>query len=273
MLKQINDVTIKPLPMIGGGDTRPVKGSELFPELYANIFLCAKKNSGKSSVIYNIIDKCSGRDTKILAFVSTIHKDNAWKQIAELCKKRKLHFEPHTSLKEDGVDILEKFLTEEAEPQEEEEAEETPKPKNILMVDPDSDDEDEPKRKKKEKYIAPEWIIVLDDLSTELKAKSLISLLKKNRHLKAKVIVSSQYMQDLSPESRKQIDTWLVFGSQNREKLEIIYKDADISVPFDEYLKMYEIATEKEYSFLYIDTRRDKFRRNFDCEFTMRAEK
>ena len=272
MLKQINDVTIKPLPMIGGGDTRPVKGSELFPELYANIFLCAKKNSGKSSVVSRIIDECSGRDTKILAFVSTIFKDNAWLQIAALCEKRKLYFEPHTSLKEEGVDLLEMFLKEQAVPPEPKE-EKTKKPKNVLLVDSDSDDEDEPKRKKKEKYIAPEWIIVLDDLSTELKAKSLISLLKKNRHLKAKVIVSSQYMQDLSPESRKQIDTWLVFGSQNREKLEIIYKDADISVPFDEYLKMYEIATEKEYSFLYIDTRRDKFRRNFDCEFTMRAEK
>lgn len=265
-MQKINDVTIKPIPMIGGGDTRPVKGAQLFPELYANIFLCAKKNSGKSSVIYKIINDCSGRDTKILAFVSTVFKDNAWLQIAALCKKRGLYFEPHTSLKDDGVDRLDTFLKEQAQPEEPEEDEEDEKRKNLLLLDSDSDD-DEPK-KRKEKFIAPEWIIVLDDLSTELKAKSLVSLLKKNRHLKAKVIVSSQFLHDLAPESRKQIDTWLVFGNQNQEKLEIIYKDADISVPYDKFLKMYEVATAEKYSFLYVDTRRDEFRRNFNYRFS-----
>jgi len=272
MLKQINDVTIKPLPMIGGGDTRPVKGSELFPELYANIFLCAKKNSGKSSVVSRIIDECSGRDTKILAFVSTIFKDNAWLQIAALCEKRKLYFEPHTSLKEEGVDLLEMFLKEQAVPPEPDRGKGVKPPKNILLVDPDSDEEDEPKRKKKEKYIAPEWIIVLDDLSTELKTKSVVSLLKKNRHLKAKVIVSSQYINDLAPESRKQIDTWLIFGSQNEEKLEVIYKDADIHVSYEEFHEMYKVATKEDYSFLYVDNRHNEFRRNFNYKFTISAK-
>ncbi len=266
MLKQISDVIIKPIPMIGGGDNRPVRGAKLFPELYANIFLCAKKNSGKSSVIYNIINECSGRDTKILAFVSTVFKDNAWLQVAALCKKRGLYFEPHISLKDEGVDHLELFLKDQAQPEETEEEDEKDKKKNLLLLD--SDDEEEDKPKKKEKQIAPEWIIVLDDLSTELKAKSVVSLLKKNRHLKAKVIVSSQFLHDLGPESRKQIDTWLVFGQQNEEKLEIIYKDADISVPYEQFKHMYDVATAEKYSFLYVDTRRDEFRRNFNFRFS-----
>lgn len=64
--------------------------------------------------------------------------------------------------------------------------------------------EDEPKEKKKKskksKYLAPEYMIIFDDLSSELKSRSLLSLLKFNRHFKAKLIISSQWLHDLLPE-------------------------------------------------------------------------
>ena len=89
-ITKINNFVVQPVPLLGGADNRPIKGSALFSEIYANIFAVARKNSGKSSVIYNIIKHCSERDTKVLAFCSTIHKDNAWLQIANLCNKKNI---------------------------------------------------------------------------------------------------------------------------------------------------------------------------------------
>lgn len=267
MLKRINNEKVSAVPVIGGADTRPVKGANLFSEPYANIFLLAKKKSGKSSVIYKIINDCSERNTKILAFCSTIYKDNVWIQIAELCKRKGLYFEPHTSLKEEGIDILEEFLISESAP--DVATEETEKATSSILFD---DDEPKAKKVKKPKKLAPEWLIILDDLSTELKSKSVEALLKKNRHLKSKVIISSQYLCDLKPESRKQIDTFLIFKGQPKEKLESVYKDADVSLDFPTFEQLYKKATIMPYSFFYVDTRNDSYRRNFSDEFVLDKE-
>ncbi len=62
---------------------------------------------------------------------------------------------------------------------------------------------------------------VLDDLSTELKSKSLVVLLKKSRHF-GSVFISSQWWHDLDPQSRAQIDYGLIYGGQREDKLEIM---------------------------------------------------
>ena len=99
VLKKINNEKVELVPMVGmGEDKRPVRGEALFPELYANIFLCARKNSGKTSLIYTILKKCCGRDTKVLAFVSTLFKDQAWLGIQDYARKKGIYFEGHTSL-------------------------------------------------------------------------------------------------------------------------------------------------------------------------------
>ena len=123
------------------------------------------------------------------------------------------------------------------------------------------------KKVKKCKYRAPEYMIVFDDLSSELKSKSLLNLLKKNRHYKSKLIISSQWLNDILPESRKQMDLWLIFKGCTIAKLQEIYKDCDSSVPFEKFVEIYKKSTEKAHSFLYVDSRADKFRQNFDCEF------
>jgi hypothetical protein len=54
ILKQTNNQIVKAIP-IPNVDTRPIKGFDLIQELYANIFLCARKKSGKTSVIFKLI--------------------------------------------------------------------------------------------------------------------------------------------------------------------------------------------------------------------------
>lgn len=266
-LKVINDHVVKSIPQYSGaGDMRPIRGADLFPELYSNIFCLARKNSGKSTVIFKIIKECITKETKVIMFVSTLYKDSNWIAIRQFLKKHKVEHECHTSLKENGVDKLEELvlnLQHEAQlvEQIEEAGKDKPKQKNILLCESDEDDDEKPK---KSKYKAPEFLIILDDLSSELKSKSLVSLLKKNRHFKAKVIVSSQYLNDLLPEARLQLDVFLIFGNQTEEKLQQVYKDSDAIIPFETFKKIYYFATEQKYSFLYVNTRTLEYRRNFN---------
>ena len=69
--------------------------------------------------------------------------------------------------------------------QEEEEQEE----KIVLM---DGDEFRVTIRKKKPKKISQKYLIIFDDISTELTNPHVSQLLKTNRHYKSKVIISSQ---------------------------------------------------------------------------------
>ena len=78
-LKQINRQYVKPIP-IPDEDHRPIKGFDICEEVYANIFLCARKKSGKTSALFKILKECSSKKT-IMAFCSTCYKDKNWIQI------------------------------------------------------------------------------------------------------------------------------------------------------------------------------------------------
>ena len=282
-LKQINKQKVKAIP-IPDEDLRLIKGCDLCPELYANIFLCAKKKSGKTSAIFKIMKGCTIKKTIIYIFCSTIYKDRNWIEIRKHFQNKGMEINVFTSLYEDGEDQLQKLINQlsaEAQENEEEPQEEAPQldrcddilerlKGNYHVIKSNDDDEDEqgkPRKPRKSKHQAPEYMIIFDDLSSELKSRSLLDLLKKNRHYKTKLIISSQWVHDLLPESRKQIDLFLIFKGFPQKKVEEIYKDCDNSVPFETFLEVYKNATEKPFSFMYIDTRADKFRRNFDNEF------
>jgi hypothetical protein len=80
------------------------------------------------------------------------------------------------------------------------------------------------------------------------------------------VIVSSQHQGDLFQQAFRQFDNLIIFKglSQNIEKLEQIYRNADLSVSFEEFVEMYRFATLRPFSFLYIDTRNNQYRVNFN---------
>ena len=80
------------------------------------------------------------------------------------------------------------------------------------------------------------------------------------------MIVSSQHQGDLFQQAFRQFDNLIIFKglSQNIEKLEQIYRNADLSVSFEEFVEMYRFATLKPFSFLYIDTRNNQYRVNFN---------
>ena len=319
-LKKINNETITPLKIAGATDNRPVLGQNLFPEVYSNIYLCARKKSGKTVVIQKIVKECAGRNTTVLAFCSTVNKDKNWIAIKKWCNKHHVAFEGFPSIKEHKVDFLDSFLHRleaeacEDELLQQEEAEEEKRGSkstyrgggskalnffggkkqaddyDSMESDEESasDDEDrmfdtrgataeqsmQEKRLfdsrnrtsliKKDPYQAPEFILIFDDISHELKLPSIVALLKKNRHYKCKICLSSQYLNDLKPESIKQMDYCLLFKGQSDDKLEKIIRDCDLAIDIKTLKTIYDDATKEPFGFLYVDIRNDCFRKNFD---------
>ena len=257
--KKLNNEVVEEVPLEGGKDMRPAKGAALFPEAFCNIFLCAKKKSGKTSTVYKILTRCCGPDTNIIAFCSTIERDANWDSIRAYCERKGIPFVSHPSIKnDDGVNELALLLKELGEKDVEQDA---PRQKNIL-----DDDDEQPKKKKKKKYKykAPDYIFIFDDLADELRDKTIPALVKKHRHFKSKVILSSQWLNDLHPGSRKQIDYFLLFRGQPLEKLEEIHRNASLNISLQEFYRVYRFATLEPFSFLYIDCTNGTFRRNFN---------
>ncbi len=296
-LKRINNERVKRIPIPSALDTRPVRGGSICAEVYSNIFLCAKKKSGKTSAIFTIMKKCCDKMTKIIIFCSTAYKDENWIEIRKYFEKKGNDITIHTGIHEDGEDQLANLINElgdEAKPEDKQvgpESEETEQGPEVDRCDDilnrlhnmhlaasgrmteeqqqELEEEEEPKKKRKSKYKTQEYMIVFDDLSSELKSPSLLALMKKNRHYKSKLLISSQWPHDLLPQSRKQLDLILIFKGFTEQKLKEVYKDCDSSIPFDTFYRMYKEATIKPYSFMYIDCRNDTIRQNFDHEFVI----
>jgi hypothetical protein len=279
-IKRINNEIVRPIKFQYGGDDdeRPIKGVDLFPDVYCNIFICAKKKSGKTTTLKHIIESCATMESTVMIFCSTKDKDNNHLAIKHLCKSKHIAYVAYTSMNEDGINVLGVLLDklrEEAEERNksdsESDSEEQPTKRGLVLFESEDDEVDEEPKKRKCKYKAPEYIIVLDDISNELKNKLLVKVLKESRHYRFKCICISQYMNDLLPESIKQLDYCLLFRGEPEVKLMKIWKDLDITIPFDDFKRLYYYATKKKYSFLYIDVRNELFRQNFDLLITPKS--
>lgn len=277
-LKQINNAFVRPIHYQNGQgeDKRPLKGKELFDEIYANIFICAKKKSGKTVVVNKIVSDCATSETTVMVFASTVDKDQNHLSIKQYCKLHNIPYISYTSMKDDGVDIIDvliKKLQDDAKALENPESDdEEDDCEQLILFDSDSEEEVQKENKikqRKSKYKAPEYMIIIDDLSNELKSKTLIKLLKMNRHYKIKVIISSQYANDLLPESIKQMDYALLFAGESEVKLLKLHKDLDLSIDFAEFKNLYYMATAKKYNFLYVDVRNEAYRCNFTHEWVV----
>ncbi len=294
MIKQtkLNNVKVVPIN-IPSMSIDNVKGGKFFETLYCNVGIIAKKNSGKSSIIANIIDNCSGKNTNIFIFSSTVNKDPTYKEIIKRLDKKKINHHEWTSIKDEEGNHLQAIIDEIKQKEDDENELELQPP--IVIEKPrcwfgglseserikreqlkkEKEEElakkrEDAKLKKSKRKIAPEYIFVMDDLGAEgLRNKTVATLLKINRHLKSKVIIACHSLTDMVPSARKQLDYAMISRSFNEEKLETLYKDLDISIDYDKFYKLYKFATEKPYSFLYIDTRREKFREGFSNELTI----
>ena len=270
--KQINDFTVSKiaLPKIS---EKKIRGSELLP-LYSNTFICAKKNSGKTTVIFNVLKKCADRDTVLHLFVSTIEKDPSWLQIVKYFQNKNLQVHTHTSTRgEDAEDLIQEIIDTPVDHSDQESSESEDETVSFISIDePEKEKKRKKRKKRKPSKLAQKQIIVLDDIGMELRGKTIDQILKINRHLKSKVIISSQYLNDLSPQARRQIDIWLLFAGCKKEKLSTILRDSDCPLEYPVFEHMYKHATRQKYNFLYLNAHNCTYRQNFNLALLPEAK-
>lgn len=273
-LDKINDIKVKPLK-IEEADNKKILGGDLFT-LNANIFIYAPKNSGKTVTINTIIEECADKDTKIIIFCETINSDKTWKEIINRLKKSKMDYIAYTSIFDDNgvnrIDVLREMLKEEAR-----EMEDDGKPnkkitkKKLKLMFGENQDETEAKKKRKKKYESSAYLVIFDDISTELKDPSIVRFMKIQRHFSSKIIISSQSWIDTNPNIRKgNLDYVLLFKNIPDEVLEKIHSELAIPMKLKLFIKMYCHATQEKYHFLYID-KNDCYRKDFDGQYTLVA--
>jgi hypothetical protein len=263
-IKKINKHIVTPInvPKV---EPEMIKGYDLIPKLYCTIFICAKKESGKTNAIFKILKECTGKKTNVFIISSTVYNDDNYIYITDYFEKKNINISTHTSIQDANLDELINVLEENArkELEDKKKSHEEEKPKLLLNFN----EPEVKKKERKEKKVAPEYIFVFDDMSTMLRDKSISALIKKHRHFKCKIICSSQYVNDLAPEARKNIDFWILFGGHSENKLDEIYNNCDLQISFPLFNKLYENATSTPFNFLFIDRNKGQFRRNFNHEY------
>jgi hypothetical protein len=248
--------------------SRPALGAEYFTEPYANILLLAKKNSGKTTIIYNIIKNCAGPNTEVIIFCPTWRRDDNYKHIIKHMNKRKIEHQEYTSLYDGKTNILAAFLNElgnasDSEPDSEDE--EPPDPIDLCHLVHCAEDKEKEKKPRASRYIAPDFIFIFDDMKKQNRDLIIDKLIATNRHFKAKVILSTQFVTDIAPGTLANLDVALLFPKIPAERIESIYAAFDLAnIRPEEFARMYNQATSTDHHFLYVDLRADKFRVNFD---------
>lgn len=283
---KVNNIKIKPII----SESHPVDkigAFQLYPEINANVAIIAKKKSGKTQVLKFSLEKCVGKNTHVWLFSSTIHRDSTYKSILNMLEKKKCKVNTYTHFLEDGENILSEILEELKSVNGDGsggggEDEITPAPYDRIQTTQlckvrfggektEEQEEKEEERKyireekaKKKKTLYAEHIFCLDDLGSDMRNKAVSQLLKTNRHFKSKVFLLGHSLTDIEPSARKQLDYALIFKSFSEEKLKDLYRDLDLSLDFDDFIKAYHYATLQPYSFLYISTKSDELRKNFN---------
>lgn len=271
--KTINNISIKPLINADSIEIDKIKGGKLFQELYGVSFLCSRRKSGKTSVLAEIIKRTTDKKTVVWIFCPTHRIDPSWIQIIEYLENKGNTINCFDSMIEGKTNLLDEIVTDLSNPPEIEKKKDKEKePVPVTKVCFETPESEKTKKEYKPKKKAPEHIFFFDDISQELKNVGLLALLKKSRHLKSTVYISSQYIHDLPPQALKQLSYFLCFRSMTREKLEHIYKMLDLSIDEEKFYELYDYATKDPYCFLYVDMKNQKFRKNFSKELLLDDE-
>jgi len=267
--KKVNNVKVKAIPSVKQMDRTKICGGDLF-DLYCNIAIIGKKKSGKTSLIREILKRCTNRLTTVIIFSNTIYNDSSWVYICDELERQGIPLVKHTNLyddetKENLLDAYVALFRSNAKEEEEQKKSKhkEKKPAKYIILDEDKH-ETKPKLPKK---IAPDYIFVFDDFGGELQDRSLSHLLKQHRHYKTKIIISTQYYNDIPNSGRSQVDYWCLYPKISIEKIDQLHHDLGLSIDQDLFKKIYLDSTKEKYNFLFIDRVNDRYYHNFNEEY------
>ena len=127
----------------------------------------------------------------------------------------------------------------------------------------------DPKNLPYNKDIRPNICIFLDDLQglDILKSKQFENFIIKARHKSTNVFITTQTWKGVSPVWRRNCSGYMIFKTFDMNQLKSIFEEIQgLFKDWDDFLNLYEYATENKHEFLYIDMN-DKIapiRKNFN---------
>jgi len=145
------------------------------------------------------------------------------------------------------------------------------KPKEIVMLE--ENDFEEPYSQYKE---MPQTLIICDDVAGSNLLKQgkspFNNLFILHRHLLTSIWVSVQAYTALPKILRFNLTQMCLFKTKDGKTLKSIWEEVSGIVDYDEFIKLYEFATDDNHSFLCIDfvDKKNKFRKNFDEVLTLK---
>lgn len=296
--KKINNVKVERIP---DSDNHVRFDNQMFGTPFPVVYLLAKRNTGKTTLIYNILKECADPKTIVIMFSGTIYGRD-YSGIRKMLNSKNVGHRSYNSFyidvdgkKKNRLDRL-KELTDYL------------KPRNMdppEVIDPLGVDEEfanteveEPdlpitnfghhkimeslKSEDGEIPLHVDWkyIIVIDDLKEEIQhSPSLAAFMTKSRHVNAMTIISTQNKHHMTPTNTTQFTHVMVgngtpFNGTSCE-LKELYKDISLRVGYPEFAELYERATApnigetKSRNFFYVDVDNNKFRKNFDIEYNL----
>jgi len=119
-------------------------------------------------------------------------------------------------------------------------------------------------KKRRGKKLYPEKILILDDLSDQIKDPIVPAILKVNRHYKMTTLLSSQYPSDITPSGRSQFNGLFMWKGHSPNKVETLRRMCDTNLDEKEFYNLYKETTAEPYAFMYCDIDNGKIYRNFE---------
>lgn len=286
---------------------KPWKGHKIIKRKYWVTNILAKRRSGKSVLIANLVKQFVNPKTIVLFFSGTYFNDDTYDAIREYLDKRGIIYEGEMSMIDDnGDNLIRKFINhakaeakrikngEDNGDDSDEEGAENGEAAPVavsgggwmdnLDFEPGSsvstgrgaaaiqEVEKPKKQKKKSKKQAfddlPEYLIILDDISDELKNRALKLLVKNSKHYKIKLIISSQDFTDVLPSIHAQGDICCIFKETTDKRLEYLFEKLSLWGNLAEFKKVYKHITSEPYEFLLIDRQRQHYRKGLFLQLT-----
>jgi len=284
LTKKINKVKIEPVVTTTNNNPKKIVGYDYFPEPYANIMLNARKQSGKSSVIYQCMQHCATKKSKVIIFSPTHDRDAVYIRMKAMLEKKGCKVEAFRNFEEDGVNhinALISLLTPKKVIGEKKSAMEIQNRAVFAPTDlPMSIEKKEKLEKKSSGKIAPDYIIIFDDLSSLMRDPCIGRLLSYNRHFKLKCFIACHGINNLDLLARNMIDYVLLFPNISKDKITELVDSIGLEFKDDtkkdkKVHQIYDHATapdiegEKSYNFLNISKVNMSYRRNFDEEYEL----
>ncbi len=234
--------------------------------------ILAKRRSGKTTLIYNLIKQFATKNTIVMFYVPTFWKDDVYESIRKYLQKKKILYMDYGDIKENGVNNIEIFLEENKKDKEElrETEPEESQEDNVQVCLPckfeaRKPSEKKPKKEKKEE-VKLEYMFIFDDMSQSLRDKWVSVLCKNSNHYRAKIILSSQSIKDLTPQTHAQLDYCILFKGFNDDSLDAFYERIEPNVSLEEFKNIYHritsITTKGMNHFLLYDRANNIFRDN-----------